>query len=122
MAERKKKRRCRYTSLMKNQDRMKKKVLEELCHTAFDSMDNYVDLTEEEGKTTVRLRRSEMTDLSNVKEISSGKNGVNVKLYSKDRAIDRLARYLGIWKENAKENTAAAWEDLEAIEQMVKKT
>lgn len=122
MAERKKKRRCRYTSLMKNQDRMKKKVLEELCHTAFDSMDNYVDLMEEEGKTTVRLRRSEMTDLSNVKEISSGKNGVNVKLYSKDRAIDRLARYLGIWKENAKENTAAEWEDLEAIEQMVKKT
>ena len=122
MAERKKKRRCRYTSLMKNQDRMKKKVLEELCHTAFDSMDNYVDLTEEEGKTTVRLRRSEMTDLSTVKEISSGKNGVNVKLYSKDRAIDRLARYLGIWKENAKENTAAEWEDLEAIEQMVKKT
>lgn len=93
---------------------MKQKILEELCRTAFDSMDNYFSLSEENGEIKVKLKDPENMDLSNIAEVSNGKSGLKLKLYSKERAIVRLGNYLGIWNEKDEGES----EDLEAIRQM----
>lgn len=94
---------------------MKEMILEELCRTAFDSMDNYFFLSEEDGEIRIKIKNPEKADLGNVQELSNGKNGFQCKLYSKERALARLWDYLGFRKEKTEEES----EDLQVIRQMV---
>lgn len=115
MAEKvKRKRPVRYARLIKDNGKMKKMLLQELCRTAFDSMDNYFTLTEENGEFKVLAKDLRDVDLGNISEISNGKNGVKFKLYSKEKAIERLGSYLGLFRDRTEEDC----EDLEAIRKL----
>lgn len=71
------------------------RVVLELARLAFVDLRNFLTF----DNTGVRLKSSSEIspdDAATLKEISQGPNGIKVKLFSKERALDLLARHTGV--------------------------
>lgn len=103
-------------SCLNNSEKLKKKVLEELCGIAFDDLGNYINIfTGENGEPLVEIKDSKDIDMRNISEITQNKSGFKFKLYNKETALVRLGNYLGLWKEKVEDDT----EDMEAVKKLV---
>lgn len=97
-------------------EELKKRVLEELCHIAFDDIKNYlIFYTDSDGIPKVDLKDSSDIDTRNIAEITQSKGSFKFKLYGKDNAITRLGNYLGLWKSKANGDM----EDLSELKDML---
>lgn len=78
------------------------RVLDEIAHSAFDDISNYLSFTpDEEARYGMRIdvKDSGEIDTRNISEVSIGKDGFKFKLYGKDQALVNLGKHLGLFKE-----------------------
>ena len=101
---------------LKNPEKLKDMVLEELCNIAFDDLGNYVDFENDPaGEMIVTIKNSKEVPTRGIAEITQNKSGFKFKLYNKENALVRLGNYLGLWKEKPEGEA----EDMEEIKKMV---
>lgn len=87
------------------------RVLEELASIAFANMADYARIVEEEGQdllgnpvTYKKVDFALTEDLSQdqtkaIASIKEGRNGIELKMHDKLRALEKLGEHLGMWRE-----------------------
>lgn len=104
----------RYSRIVANPEKLKKKILEELCKIAFADIGDHISFEKDENGEIICICTDPTTcDLAAVSEISKTKSGLKIKAYNKEVALGRLGSYLGLWRERTEEEV----EDLNAIKE-----
>ena len=76
-------------------------ILQKQIDIAFASITDYVSFgVDELGKNTLKLRGSHEVDGSLIQSITEGREGVNVKLMDKTKALDFLSKHYGMLGED----------------------
>ncbi|MBQ4050142.1 MAG: hypothetical protein IJD13_00795 [Oscillospiraceae bacterium] len=70
----------------------REKVIDAIASIAFDDIGRYLSYTtDEEGKTSLKVKDSACVDTRNIQEVTVGRDGrLTFKLYSRERALYRL--------------------------------
>jgi len=105
-----------YKGLVSSPEKMKKRILTELCRIAFANIEEYVSFEKDEnGQVVCICADPEKCDMAAVAEVSLSKSGLKLKTYNKEVALGRLGSYLGMWREKPEEDV----EDLNAIKEIL---
>lgn len=74
------------------------KVLQELATIAFSKTTDYVEIVGGRVliKDTVSLNDNQIRAIASIKE---GANGIEIKMYGKEKALELLGRHLGMWND-----------------------
>ena len=94
-------------------------VVKELAAIAFARVTDYVEIRSNGVCSTVVIKPTEdLTDqqISAIAGIKEGANGIEVKLNSKEKALELLGRHLGMWNDKLDIKTPAIDDSIKEME------
>lgn len=78
------------------------RVIQELAQIAFARITDYVEVQSDGAKNIVVVKPTEelsKNQVSAIAGINQGKNGIEIKLNDKEKALEMLGRHLGMWND-----------------------